>query len=67
MHIVSKDNYKNRADGFVILHKTQTEKKLNFVQNDDKKICKNLLTKPGSDGIIKAQRLRDRSKQNIRQ
>ena len=67
MHIVSKDNNKNRADDFVILHKIPTEKMLNFVQNDNKKICKNLLTKPGNGGIIKAQRLKDRSKQNIRQ
>jgi len=62
MHIVSKNNNKNRADGFVKLHKIPTEKKLNFVQNDDEEICENLLTKPGNGDIIKAQRLRDRSK-----
>lgn len=62
MHIVSKDNDKNRADDFVKLHKTPTEKKLNFVQNDDEEICENLLTKPGNGDIIKAQRLRDRRK-----
>lgn len=67
MHIVSKGNDKNRGRWFVKMHKTPTEKKLNFVQNDDKKICKNLLTKPENGGIIRAQRLRDRSKQYIRQ
>lgn len=62
IYIVSKGNDKNRIDDFVKLHKTPTEKKLNFVQNDDEEICENLLTKPGNGDIIKAQRLRDRSK-----
>lgn len=49
------------------MHKTPTDKKLNFVQNDDKENCKKGLTNPLIGDIIKAQRLRDRSKQNIRQ